>query len=205
MCKMAIRGLELVLLILNWVVLCLASPNFIAEFKYLTIWGMFLTLISIVLSLFFCKDETAYLAPDFIEKPYAYFQLWKWYIFIFELAISFEVIIAPYFWAFLWSAWNTGKEGTVEELNLIFCHSFSIAILLLEFFVVNAFPISFRHFSAIFFIMILYMIDNVIFVTVTGKAVYPGITWDSVSGILMPLGVIFITFLFYGLLVCCSK
>jgi hypothetical protein len=106
---------------------------------------------------------------------------------------------------FLWGAWNTGKEPSIEEWNLVLCHSVSIAILLIEFFIINAIPVVFKHYSAIFAIIVLYMIDNVIVTKVTGKAVYPGITWDSVSGCLLPVGVFVISVIFYSIMFCLSK
>jgi hypothetical protein len=198
---MVVRFIELALLIFNWIILCCATKDFIAEFKYLTIWGMLVTLISVVLSFGFCKDAKE---PVMIGKPNSFLALWKWYIFFFELAISLEIVIAPYFWAFLWGAY-TGKVASIEELNLVLCHSVSIAILLLEFSMINALPIILKHYSAIFAIIVLYMIDNVIFVKVTGKAVYPGITWDSVSGCLLPVAVFVVSIIFYIILSCLSK
>ena len=53
---MVVRFIELALIIFNWIILCCATKDFIAEFKYLTIWGMLVTLISVILSFGFCKD-----------------------------------------------------------------------------------------------------------------------------------------------------
>ena len=55
-CRMVVRFIELALIIFNWIILCCATKDFIAEFKYLTIWGMLVTLISVILSFGFCKD-----------------------------------------------------------------------------------------------------------------------------------------------------
>jgi len=197
---MVVRVIEVLLLVFNWIVLICASENIIDEFKYLTIWGMFVTLISVVMSFWFCKDAEE---KVLLENPNKFLSLWKWYIFFFELAMSFEVVIAPYFWAFLWSVWDDTKG--IEYLNLILCHSISIAILALEFLCINALPISLRHYSVIFALCVLYMIDNIIVCKVTGKDVYPGMSWNSVAGCLMPCAVFVISFIFYLIMVCISK
>ena len=88
---------------------------------------------------------------------------------------------------------------------MVLCHTVSIIILLLEFWLINAVPVLLRHFSVILGIIILYMIENMAVTLSTGKAIYPGITWDSASGILFPLAVLLICFIFYGLLTLCSK
>lgn len=49
------------------------------------------------------------------------------------------------------------------------------------------------------------MIDNIIVTKVTGHAVYPGITWNSVAGYCIPLGIFVISFLFYLIFSCVSK
>jgi len=186
----------------------IASSDFWGEFEYLTIWGMFMTTISVVLSMFESKDkktEPYYLVSANGMTSRKFFSLWKWNIFMFELALSLEIVIAPYFWAFLWSAWDNSKTTEIETLNLSLCHSVSITILLLEFWLINAVPVLMRHFSVILGIIVLYMIENMAVTLSTGKAVYPGITWDSTSGILMPIGVFVICFIFYALLTCCSK
>ena len=93
----------------------------------------------------------------------------------------------------------------MEHLNLILCHSISIGILLIEFSFVNSVPVILRHYSAIFIIIVLYMIVNIVVTKVTGKAVYPGITWDSIVGWLIPMGVFMASFILFWIFSCISK
>jgi len=176
------------------------------EFKLLTIWGMFFTFISVIISLFFTKDKTYVpFAESTDANPFSIRKLWKWYIFIFELALCLEMVIAPYFWLFLWSVLNNGKEGSMEEVNLVLCHTISISILLIEFSCVNSVPVILRHYSAISIIIVLYIIVNLVETKVSGKPIYPGITWDSVTGCLIPLGVFLVSFILFWIMSCVSK
>jgi hypothetical protein len=115
------------------------------------------------------------------------------------------MVIAPYFWLFLWSVLNNGKEGTMEELNMVLCHTISISILLVEFTFVNSVPVILRHYSAISIIIVIYTIVNLIVTKVSGHPIYPGITWNSVTSCLIPLGVFLASFLLFWIMSIFSK
>ena len=124
---------------------------------------------------------------------------------MFELAITLEVMIAPYFWAFLWSHFYTPETTVIDTWNIILCHSVSFVVLVFEFTLINAVPILLRHFSVILGVLVVYMMVNMAVTLSSGKVVYPGITWDSTSGILIPVGILVFGFVLFFLLTCCSK
>jgi hypothetical protein len=131
--------------------------------------------------------------------------LWKWHIVIFEIALVCELIISPYFWLLLWpSVYNSGRS-TLFIWTQSLVHSVPLIILLTDFIILNWVPILLRHYCAVFFVTISYMIVNVTVTKVQGHAVYPGMTWDSLAGFVLPLVVAVASYGLFWVMTKCSN
>ena len=76
---------------------------------------------------------------------------------------------------------------------------------MVEFMFVNAIELSPRHFWFIMIVYLAYIADNVLVTVLTGKVVYPDITWDTFTSFLIPFCVILASFIIYTVLTWISK
>ena len=84
-----------------WIITVESNPNAFGNlFVFFTIWGFSFATASVILSQFFIPGKAAKPLPENVYSPW---QLWKWNILVYETALLCELIVAPYFWAFLWS------------------------------------------------------------------------------------------------------
>ena len=194
------RGISLIAIIAIWIITVESNPNpFGYLFVFFTIWGFSFASASVMLSQFFIPGKKAKPLPENVYSPW---QLWKWYILIYEIALLCELIVAPYFWALLWQ--DLIKQDIMKQplfkATQICVHSIPFSILVLEFIFINWVPVTMRHYSVAFLVTVSYMLTNMITCFVQGSPVYPGMTWDSVGGCILPLGVAVLSMvIFYAL------
>ena len=116
----------------------------IVPFKFFTIWGMFLTFICFAAGTWNTMHQND---TSFNEsQKYNPLKAWKWHVFLFEVAFSFQVVITVVFWTILWP--TTSKEPRFQEpvrrFALIFDHVAPIILLTLDY-IINATPVIGRH------------------------------------------------------------
>ena len=78
-------------------------------------------------------------------------------------------------------------------------------ILLFEFSLMNALELSLKHFWVIMLIFMAYIGENVLITILSGKAVYPDMTWDTVWSFVIPLIIIIASGIIYAVLSWVSK
>ena len=125
-------------------------------------------------------EDFNYQDLNFHHFKYTPFRAWKWYIFLFETSLIYEIIITIIFWSLLFPAkldeWNglvPDKKipSDLSKLSTVLDHSAPLGLLLFDF-MYNAVPIAKRHFVFIFLISICYLIVNFAVTKITGDAPY---------------------------------
>ena len=113
------------------------------------------------------------------------FTLEKACIFLFELAISFEFLIAPFYWGLLFDG---SYSSTFEMIDDILGHGTPLLALLIEF-GFNIIPFYMKHLALVALIQVVYLIVNVI-VSLVDKPVYGILNWKDLTSYLVFFGVL---------------
>ena len=87
---------------------------------------------------------------------------------------------------------------------MVFDHIVPLLICLSEFILMHSYPFYPRQILALFLFGFIYMIVNMT-VTLTGKPIYPRMTWDSPIGFILPVSCLFIAMLLQWVLTCINN
>ena len=176
------------------------------QFKYFTRWGEWLTYLALVMGSFTtnhdCEaiEDFNYQDLDFHHRKYTPFRAWKWYIFLYETALVYELIIAPFFWFVLYPG-LPDVEG-ILFLSLVCDHSVPLAVLLVDY-MFNQVPFAQRHLIPMLIMAAVYLVINYLCTKSSGVPVYPPMDWQTPFGIALPfllaLGALVIFYVFYFL------
>lgn len=171
----------------------------IKEFKWFTRWGELFAFLAMFFGSFItnydCEpiESNNYQDRDFHHYKYTPFRAWKWYIFFYEMAFTFEAIIVPVFWVILWPEITVGKDTLI---SCIMDHSVPMLVLLMDFFI-NAVPFTGRHFWMMIPIALAYLLVSYLVVKSTGEPVYPFLDWKSTTGLVAPFVIAFAAFVIF--------
>lgn len=166
------------------------------EFKWFTRWGEWFSFLAMLFGSFItnydCEpiESNNYQDRDYHHYKYTPFRAWKWYIFFYELAFTFEAIIVPIFWILLIGPTLDANLGKDHLLSICMNHSVPFLVLLMDFFI-NAVPFTGRHFFFILPIGLSYLVVNYLVVKSTGEPVYPFLDWKSQTGLIAPFAIVF--------------
>ena len=107
--------------------------------------------------------------------------------------------MTAFFWSILWPEEDTSKDDVWEIMGLVTHHSTPMAFLLIDYICFNAIPFTYRH--SVFTIGIggIYIIFNMIY-TLTIEPIYDVMDWRTLSGILIPIGTIFVCFILIAMM-----
>ena len=118
---------------------------------------------------------------------------------IFEIAIVSELVITIYFWGVLYFQLKMWKwTNTFAWLTYVLMHSVPIICLLVDDIFLNSLGVIPRHFTALLIVAVSYLLVNMT-VTLCSSPVYPGMTWRTPLGIILPLGIAFATFIIFAI------
>ena len=159
----------------------------IAVFKFFTVWGIYATLACYAAGTWIAFHQSEDAVFDEAQK-HNLFCAWKIYIFMFEIAVSIEIVITLVFWLLLWEEAKNHPfyEPPMRKLGLVLDHGLPIVILTLDY-VVNATPIICRHLLIIAIICLFYLFVNFYATKMQGFPVYGPMSWDSVTAVLFAL------------------
>ena len=142
------------------------------------------------------------------NDKYKIFVAWKWNNFFFQQALIMEIFLVPYFWILLWpglkrASWFKSQTDA-EILGLCLDHTLPFCVLLIEYVFVSGTPLQIRHFLMNLTLSLLYMLFNIIYVKVTGHAIYATLKWNHwylyiVIPIVLGLAMTIMFFLLYYL------
>ena len=108
-----------------------------------------------------------------------------------NMLVLTNLVISAYFWLFL------NEFLGLFTIHMTFIHTVPSIGSLIEYIFFSAYPCELRHFCAMLAMAVVYLIVMFIITKVEGKPIYPGMTWDSVIGTLIPLSITFSCFVLY--------
>ena len=82
------------------------------------------------------------------DTKYSFWQMWKWKIWLFEMALAMELIIVPYFWSSLYEQWilDNPERPSLVFLSLCMDHTIPLTTLIVEYIFISSTPFVPRHF-----------------------------------------------------------
>lgn len=159
---------------------------------------------------------------EFDRSKYSIFHLYKWTTILFEMAVIYEFIIVPLFWAMIFPGIMVNRHNGMdvpditdfteehEEYSMGFIivagvldHSVPLIVLMIDF-SYNCIPFLWRHFLVTLTVALVYVIFNMSW-TLSVDSIYPMIDYSSALGIVLPILCIIWTVLMYYLLVFISE
>ena len=172
------------------------SYYFWIPLAFLTNWGKWLTFFT------FCLAQFVYPREGEISQTRVYspFKLWKWFSIMFAVTLTLEFLITLYYWAVLFP--NLDRE---VNSSAILDHSIPFIVLVVDYAFVNQIPIKGRYVVGMFIVGGLYLVLMVGATLSRGKPLYPGMDFQSPIGVILPLGLLLITLLFFWILICINK
>ena len=152
----------------------------------LTTWGMALScfFFAIGMRLSFKKDEEI----NDVNK-YNFFAAWKWYIVVFELTMCMNIVITIVFWAVIAASKDVFSRTGFFLAYTTYIHSVPLITFIIEH-CIHPIPVIKRHIVIVLPIGIFYTIMNLTHAKITGKPIYPPMSWDSVASVSFGLGVV---------------
>ena len=120
---------------------------------------------------------------------------WKWHNTLAPFALLLEFIITAYFWLVLNGPGNDLRIGGILD------HSVPFTLLLIDYVCFHSYKIIKNQIFIVITFMFSYLLTNLIVKKITGFDVYGGMDWETPTGIILPLGVALIAFVFWALLV----
>ena len=111
--------------------------------------------------------------------------MWKYWIVLYQLSLTMELLICPFFWIFLFKIADAQPrfQHGLLWLGLRVDHSFPLICLLIDY-CHNQIPFILRHISILCAVLLLYGALNII-ITKTVEPIYPPLSWDSVGSVMM--------------------
>lgn len=165
----------------------------LSQFRFFTTWGLWLTFLTLIVGSFITNDDINpvedynYQDQNFLKQKYSPLRAWKWFIFLYQLAFVYEIVITAFFWCVLFKGGE--RRNLVHFITAIGAHSVPLAVLLLEY-SYNTVPFCPRHAIFIFGIAVVYLGINYLVTVKTGTPVYPPMDWKSTMGIICPIGLL---------------
>lgn len=155
-----------------------------SSLKYFTEWGKYMTLFTITLMVM----GHIWHKP---EDPYSVKlgMWWKWCSWMFTMTLWWDIIISFVFWSFLLPTTNFGDEFYGHpwgEFKLMTDHIFPLFFMLTDWFL-NGISFEKNHLWPNIIPCTIYLFVNLTVVKVSGKPVYPGMTWNSFLSVLLAL------------------
>ena len=151
---------------------------------FMTVWGYLFTLATFILGVRLMGKP----APeDGAESTRKCCKGWKWWIFLYQTSLSLEIIITIVYWVLLYPLIKNTEflnKNRLVQWHLALIHTVPIGCLVVDYFI-NAVPIAPRHLSGILAIAVLYLIDNIIVVKLSGKPVYVILKWNDWASIIL--------------------
>ena len=174
-----------ILFILFWIAFLIHTKQnfFIMIFQLLTMWGVILTTIHFIKSIF--TDEL-----EIKENNH-----------FFHLILTMEIFIFFGYWIFVFPYHSFEKETNLYVILIVFEH-FIIQILLLIEYIINKsfFFNSKKNFFLHFLVFMVYLCVNILLVKVFDIVPYENIRWESIWEFLMVILLIVIIFLIWHLI-----
>ena len=132
---------------------------------------------------------------------------WKFWTFLYQIAIILEIAITAVFWSILYPdpSVDICKKSAplgfhdLRCVNLLGDHSLPLLYLLIDY-TYNTQPFLLRHLIPIFKLSVIYLIVNLAYTKTHDNPVYAPMDWDSVSGIVMPLGTLVVSIALFFLI-----
>jgi hypothetical protein len=168
-----------------------------------TQWAMLLATLTFALGV---KIKSAGSSSVNEENKHNFFCAWKWFYVLVELAVPCEALVTVYFWTTLFAQ----AAETWDHLDVLqragFCmdHSVPMALLLIEFCLMNSVLTMGRHIIAILILVVSYLALNITWCFTMGP-VYPDMTWQGTKGILLPFVLLAVGLLFFCLTLLLSR
>ena len=87
-------------------------------------------------------------------------------------------------------------EDKLKKFTMMIIHSVPMFCLIIDDLFLNSLGLLMRHYTAVLFVTVCYLIVNMS-VALAIQPVYPGMTWNSLAGVALPLGLVIVSFLIY--------
>jgi hypothetical protein len=168
---------EVILLIYN----CGSLKRLAIDFEFFTTWGVIMT--------FVCMSCSLYV--QLANKPKKQHSLcaWKVYIFLFEQALVYEVIITGLFWTVLFDSMINRPifQDPWQKLGLKMHHSLPMLLLTADY-TISVVPYVKRHITLVMPVFGCYVVVNLGFTISRGKPVYDIVDWNSIRSYFIIVG-----------------
>jgi hypothetical protein len=135
---------------------------------YFSNWGFWTTNIYFVLVLMKFPDRE-------VTKRFSHF---------FHTLIAMEIVITVVFWTLIYPSSGYPKEGKIIQNFAI--HVIPIGCLLVEF-LINKIHVCKKSFKYLVVVGLAYSLLNMTIVLITGKPIYPGLTWKDWRSVIFSL------------------
>ena len=119
---------------------------------------------------------------------------WKWYVFFFQAAFVYEIIVVSFYWGVLFPSMNKDKP-THKFILECADHIVPFMCLLIEYLFLNSVPFVRRQFPFVVAICFFYLVFNCVY-SLNYHPIYEPITWRGFLGIALPIALIIVGILF---------
>ena len=134
------------------------------------------------------------------------FKWWKVCSYLWTMVYWWNWIISVVFWSFLLPTTDFADDfdGTPwGEANLLCDHILPLFFCMVDWFL-NGIVFEKHHLATQLPIIFVYGMWNLIFCKITNSIIYPGMTWDSFSSVILALGCLPLAALFWMLIYWCT-
>lgn len=115
---------------------------------------------------------------DYLKKKYSPFRLWKWYVVLYEWAISVEGLITLTFYAMEFDLDSFKNDTHRQRTTTILNHGVPFLLLVLDFFF-NTVPFCWRHLILVNILTFTYLMINLAITKGTGTPIYQSLNWQE--------------------------
>ena len=163
-----------ILVIIFWLIIGLYySGDGSLHYCYLTTWGGYFTLISLILNYIAAWDQRSNPGP--VSGPMFY--VWRTSVWFFELTLVFNVIITIIYWAFLTDDYS--GDDPLRYWYGVFIHTMPLLFTMTDY-LMQKWKFRSAHFLPMTITGVLYMFVNYEATIESGKPLYPIIVWDPI-------------------------
>lgn len=173
-----------IILLIFWIILLinLKSEIIMFTYKFLTLWGVFLTTIYFFGSILKKEEKLN-------EKS-----------FFLHLILTMEICIFFGYWFFILPTGSIENEGFVKKFANFFVHFLIQVFLAIEFFINKSFFLKkWKYLFWKFLVFFCYTIGNIVLVKVFGDVPYRVIKWDSYFYVFVFFAIFLTVFLAWNL------
>lgn len=166
----------------------------------LTTWGMFFSCLFFVIGM-----RLAYKKEEEINdsNKYNFFAAWKWYIIMFEMTMTMNIVITVVFWSVITQYKDVFNRPAAFLAYTSYTHSLPLVTFLFEY-SLHTVPVIKRHIIIIFTIGVLYALINLTHTKISGNPIYPPLSWDTVASVMFGIGVVVFSVVSFSLLYFCN-